>query len=81
MEDLSAVCLGCAMNLSHHTASLKTRLEQLNVQPDLTLRAALDGISEVHLFFLFCSCTLSVLDGSVLSFRIVSAGGRCPCPI
>ncbi|KAK3865498.1 hypothetical protein Pcinc_028894 [Petrolisthes cinctipes] len=47
VEDLSAVCLGCAMNLSHHTASLRTRLEQLNVQPDISLRAALDGISEV----------------------------------
>uniref|UniRef100_A0A0P4WL95 Rab-GAP TBC domain-containing protein n=1 Tax=Scylla olivacea TaxID=85551 RepID=A0A0P4WL95_SCYOL len=47
VEDLSAVCLGCAMNLSHHTATLKTRLEQLNVQPDITLRTALDGISEV----------------------------------
>lgn len=47
VEDLSAVCLGCAMNLSHHTASLKTRLAQLQVQPDLTLKTALDGISEV----------------------------------
>lgn len=46
VEDLSAVCLGCAMNLSHHTASIRTRLEQLG-QPDLTLRTALDGISEV----------------------------------
>ncbi|KAG0721523.1 hypothetical protein GWK47_006328 [Chionoecetes opilio] len=47
VEDLSAMCLGCAMNLSHHTATLRTRLEQLNVQPDITLRTALDGISEV----------------------------------
>ncbi|KAG7164151.1 TBC1 domain family member 5-like, partial [Homarus americanus] len=47
VEDLSAVCLGCAMNLSHHSAALKTRLAQLNVQPDITLRTALDGINEV----------------------------------
>lgn len=46
VEDLSAVCLGCAMNLSHHTATIRTRLEELG-QPDITLRTALDGISEV----------------------------------
>ena len=48
VEDLAAICLGCAMNLSHHTAALKTRLAQLQVQPDLTLRTALDGITEVR---------------------------------
>lgn len=47
VEDLSAVCLGCAMNLSHHTAALQTRLAQLKVQPDVTLRTALNGINEV----------------------------------
>ncbi|KAK7077787.1 hypothetical protein SK128_022846, partial [Halocaridina rubra] len=47
VEDLAAICLGCAMNLSHHTAALKTRLAQLQIQPDLTLRMALDGITEV----------------------------------
>ncbi|XP_068207328.1 TBC1 domain family member 5 isoform X2 [Palaemon carinicauda] len=47
VEDLAAICIGCAMNLSHHTAALKTRLAQLQVQPDLTVRTALDGITEV----------------------------------
>ncbi|XP_042875470.1 TBC1 domain family member 5-like isoform X1 [Penaeus japonicus] len=47
VEDMSAVCLGCAMKLSHHSASIKTRLAQLQVQPDVSLRTALDGISEV----------------------------------
>lgn len=49
VEDMSAVCLGCAMKLSHHSASIKTRLAQLQVQPDVSLRTALDGISEVGL--------------------------------
>ncbi|XP_063607723.1 TBC1 domain family member 5-like isoform X4 [Penaeus indicus] len=47
VQDMSAVCLGCAMKLSHHSASIKARLSQLQVQPDASLRMALEGIAEV----------------------------------
>lgn len=61
---MSAVCLGCAMKLSHHSASIKTRLAQLQVQPDASLRTALEGISEVGFkvfFIIFNVCHVCCL--------------------
>ncbi|XP_076045513.1 TBC1 domain family member 5 isoform X2 [Oratosquilla oratoria] len=47
VDDLAAVCLGCAMKLSHHSASLQMRLYQLNIENDITIRNSVEGIKEI----------------------------------
>lgn len=48
VEDVLVVSVDCAMRLSQHRASLATRLSQLRIESDFTIRAALEGIAEVR---------------------------------